>query len=106
MKTYSFSKGEMEYLIPVACNMNALDRGMQAYIITVVFKRLGLPNATQAQYNVERGELYVAEPSDLEKKEPATDSEANDTVKMPEKPEEQKNTEKAGEPKAETPASN
>ena len=65
MKTLTFSKQELEYLTPVTANINALDRGLQSFIITVVFKRLGLPNTTQAQYNVEKGELNVLEPADL-----------------------------------------
>jgi hypothetical protein len=82
MKTLTFSKQELEYLTPVTANINALDRGLQSFIITVVFKRLGLPNTTQAQYNVEKGEIYVIEPEDL--KAPPTGKE--ETPKTPEEP--------------------
>lgn len=66
MKTYTFSKPEVDYLQPIQNNLQshsvvlrALDTALQVYVVNVVFKRLGLPTTTKAKYDLNVGELYV-----------------------------------------------
>lgn len=66
MKTYTFSKQDIDYLQPIDATMNGLNVAIQVYVVNQVFKRLGLAPATRARYDLAKGELYVEEPKDAE----------------------------------------
>jgi hypothetical protein len=59
MKTFTFSKKDLDYLQPVDANMNALNVAIQVYVVNQVFKRLALPPTSRARYDLSKGELYV-----------------------------------------------
>jgi len=69
MKTYSFSKVEVDHLMPVVATRDALDRGIQDYLVKIVFPRLDVKNFAQAQYNMDKGELYLLDADDLIKEQ-------------------------------------
>ena len=65
MKTYSFSKVDLEYLTTLDNTMNAMNVAIQVYVVNNVYKRLSLSANSKARYDLAKGELYVAEEADL-----------------------------------------
>ena len=65
MKTYSFSKNEIDYLQPLDAVLNGINVAVQVFVVNTVYKRLGLPADTKARYDLQKGELYQLEEVDL-----------------------------------------
>lgn len=89
MKTYSFTKKELDYLTPVDSTMNALNVAIQVFVVNQVYKRLGISPLTKARYDLAKGEMYVEE-------EPKPES---NTEAKPAKPEEKPTVEPTEPPK-------
>ena len=85
MKTYNFSKEELEYLSPVEATKQALDTAIQVFIINVVMKRLGIPSDQPVRYDTRLGTLTL-----IEKDPPPT---AKEEAKVEEAPVEEPKSE-------------
>jgi hypothetical protein len=82
MKTFNFSKEDLEYLMPVEANKQALETAVKVYIVNAVMPRLGLKPTDMVRYDVFKGTLQLTEPKDMEA--PPTGKEPE--VKKPEEP--------------------
>jgi len=79
MKTYNFSKEDLEYLSPVEATKQALNTAVQVYILNTVFPRLGLKTTDKVEYDVKQGTLKVLDvvvpdepPKEVKKEEAKT----------------------------------
>jgi hypothetical protein len=66
MKTFTLSKKDLAYLVPLDATMNGLNVAIQVYVINTVFKRLAIEPIAKARYDLDRGELYILEEKDME----------------------------------------
>lgn len=68
MKTYNFSKEDLEYLVPVEANKQALETAVKVYIVNVVMPRLGMKTTDNVQYDIGKGILTVLDPPEEQTK--------------------------------------
>jgi len=63
MKTFNFSKQDLDYLVPVEANKQALETAVKVYILNVVMPRLGLKQSDAVRYDITKGELQLIDPN-------------------------------------------
>ena len=92
-KMFSFSKEELAHLEPVYAVFQSMNTGIQHYIITQVYARLGITPDKTSRYDIPKGTITILEPKTEDKKEEAklevkeeTTLEAKPEVKLEEKP--------------------
>ena len=62
-KHFSFSKEEMAHLEPVYAVFQAINTGLQHYIITQVYPRIGVTADKMSRYDIPKGTLTILEPA-------------------------------------------